>query len=144
MNKDTRLSGVLHVLLHLDRATVPLTSEVLASTMGTNPAVFRRTMAGLRNAGHVRSDKGHGGGWTLAKPLVELTLLDVYTALDQPKFFAIGNRNLESGCKIESAVNEALSDTLTEAQALLVKRFGEISLDQIAKKSSWPISAHCS
>lgn len=132
MNRDTRLSGVLHVLLHLNHVTKPLTSEILAKTMGTNPAVFRRTMAGLRNAGYVHSEKGHGGGWTLTRPLSELTLLDVYTALGEPTLFAIGNKNQTPECKVESAVNEALSDTLSEAHALLVNRFGQITLDQIA------------
>ena len=69
MNKDTRLSGVLHVLLHLSQVKAPLTSEVLANTMGTNAPVFRRTMAGLRQAGYVSSEKRHGGGWKLARPL---------------------------------------------------------------------------
>lgn len=62
MNKDTSLSDVLHVLLHMAQVEEPLTSEILAKSMGTNPAVFRRTMAGLRRAGHVKSGKGHGGG----------------------------------------------------------------------------------
>lgn len=136
MNRDTRLSGVLHVLLHLGRVTEPLTSEILAKTMGTNPAVFRRTMAGLRNAGYVHSEKGHGGGWTLVRPLTELTLLDIYTALGEPTLFAIGNKNQTSECKIENAVNAALSDTLAEAQTLLANRFGQITLDQIAPNNS--------
>lgn len=134
MNRDTRLSGVLHVLLHLGQVEKPLTSEILAKTMGTNPAVFRRTMAGIRNAGYVHSEKGHGGGWTLTRPLTELTLLDVYSALGDPTLFAIGNRNEASNCKVETAVNEALSETMVEAKALLTKRFGQITLDQIAPK----------
>lgn len=72
MNKDTRLSDVLHVLLHMSQLDEPLTSEVLAKSVGTNPAVFRRTMAGLRDAGYVKSGKGHGGGWQLAQPLNQL------------------------------------------------------------------------
>lgn len=84
MNRDTRLSDVLHVLLHLAHAPEPVTSERLAKSIGTNPAVFRRTMAGLRKAGYVQSGRGHGGGWTLARPLSEITLLDVYNALDRP------------------------------------------------------------
>lgn len=78
MNKDTRLSDVLHVLLHMGQFDEPLTSEVLAKSMGTNPAVFRRTMAGMREAGYVKSGKGHGGGWQLARPLDNITLLAVY------------------------------------------------------------------
>ena len=46
MNRDTRLSDVLHVLLHLGQVEEPVTSEVLARSMGTNPAVFRRPWRG--------------------------------------------------------------------------------------------------
>ena len=142
MNKDTRLSGVLHVLLHLSQVSVPLTSEALSKTMGTNPAVFRRTMAGLRNAGYVRSGKGHGGGWALALPLEKISLLDVYVALGCPGLFAIGSRNAAPDCKVERAVNEALSDTLAQAEALFVERFGEITLDKLIPKSPSPLSVH--
>lgn len=136
MNRDTRLSGVLHVLIHLGQVDKPLTSEALAKTMGTNPAVFRRTMAGVRNAGIVHSEKGHGGGWTLSRPLSELTLLDVYIALGRPTLFAIGDRNDAPNCKIENAVNGALAKTMEEAEALISKRLGQITLDQIVPNRS--------
>jgi DNA-binding IscR family transcriptional regulator len=47
----------------------------------TNPVVLRRTMAGSREQGYVRSEKGHGGGWTLACDLSAMTLRDIYDAL---------------------------------------------------------------
>ncbi|KAF1017443.1 MAG: putative HTH-type transcriptional regulator YwnA [Stenotrophomonas maltophilia] len=131
MNKDTRLSDVLHTLLHLGHATQPLTSDVLARSMGTNPAVFRRTMAGLRDAGHVRSGKGHGGGWQLARPLSAITLLDVYTALGRPMLFAIGRRPAHPDCQVQASVNVALGDTLAQAEALFVQRFSEVTLDTL-------------
>ncbi|WMJ68918.1 Rrf2 family transcriptional regulator [Stenotrophomonas sp. 24(2023)] len=131
MNKDTRLSDVLHVLLHLGHAREPITSEVLARSMGTNPAVFRRTMAGLREAGHVSSGKGHGGGWMLARPLSAITLLDVYTALGRPTLFAIGSRPAQPDCKVHKSVNAALAGTLAQAEALFVQRFGEVTLDSL-------------
>lgn len=139
MNRDTRFSDVLHVLLHMDRMDEPLTSEVLARSMGTNPAVFRRTMAGLREAGIVRSDKGHGGGWRLTRPLNEITLLAVYEALSRPNLFAIGNRSRHPECLVERNVNAVLADTMAEATALFHGRFGEITLDKIAPDR--PVSA---
>lgn len=139
MNRDTRLSDVLHVLLHMDQANELLTSEVLAQSMGTNPAVFRRTMAGLRAAGLVRSEKGHGGGWQLARPLCEITLLDVYEALGRPNLFAIGNRSEHAECLVEKNVNAVMADTMAEAATLFAARFGEITLDQIAPRH--PVSA---
>jgi Rrf2 family protein len=143
MNKDTRLSGVLHVLLHMAQVTTPLTSEVLANTMGTNPAVFRRTMAGLRKAGHVQSGNGPGGGWSLARPLAEITLLDVYRALGNPGLFAIASRKSDGSCQIERAVNLALADTLAAAEALFLARFGTLTLASLAAGASSPLTVHC-
>eukprot|EP01034_Spumella_vulgaris_P009550 gene9550-12112_t len=51
MKKDSRLSGVLHCLLHMAEHDAPSTSEALAAAMQTNPVVVRRLMAGLRDAG---------------------------------------------------------------------------------------------
>lgn len=140
MNRDTRLSDVLHALLHMDQAKQRVTSDVLARSMGTNPAVFRRTMAGLRDVGLVRSEKGHGGGWQLARPLREITLLDVYEALGRPNLFAIGNRSEQAECQVEKNVNAVMMDTLDEAAAMFATRFGEITLDQIAPRH--PVSAN--
>ena len=131
MNKDKRLSDVLHVLLHLGRAENPLTSDALAASLGTNAAAFRRMMTGLREAGYVRSEKGHGGGWTLARPLVEISLRDVYCALCRPNLFAIGHRSDRPNCLIERKVNSILKDTMAEAEALLMRRFSEITLDRL-------------
>ena len=139
MNRDTRLSDVLHVLLHMAQADTPLTSEVLARSMGTNPAVFRRTMAGLREAGLVRSEKGPGGGWQLARPLSQITLLAVYEALDRPSLFAIGIRSERTNCLVEKKVNTVVAETMAEARALLDRRFSALTLDQIAP--DLPISA---
>jgi DNA-binding IscR family transcriptional regulator len=142
MNRDTRLSDVLHVLLHLGQVKEPVTSEVLARSMGTNPAVFRRTMAGLRKAGHVQSGKGHGGGWRLARPLHQISLLAVYEALGRPNLFAIGNRSDHPRCLVESNVNAAMADTLARAEALFVERFRKVTLDTLAPAKPQPLSVH--
>ena len=106
----------------------PVTSEVMAKAMATNPVVIRRVMAGLRDAGYVRTDKGHGGGWTLACDLAKLTLRDVYEALGEPSLLAIGHRTEAPGCVIEEAVNATLGKSFAEAEALLLARFGEVTL----------------
>lgn len=128
MRRDSRLSGVLHILLHMAEQGGPVTSEVLSRAMSTNPVVIRRVMAGLRDQGYVRSEKGHGGGWTLARDLSEITLRDVYTALGCPSLLAIGNRTESPGCLVEQAVNAALSQVFHDAEALLLARFGEVTL----------------
>jgi DNA-binding IscR family transcriptional regulator len=106
----------------------PMTSEVLARSMDTNPVVIRRIMAGLREEGYVQSDKGHGGGWTLACDLSKVTLRDIYEALGSPSLLAIGNRSESPGCLVEAAVNALLSKSFHDAEELLLARFGEVTL----------------
>lgn len=128
MRRDSRLSGVLHVLLHMSQQEGPVTSEVLARAMTTNPVVIRRIMGGLRDQGYVQSEKGHGGGWTLACDLSKVTLRDIYNALGQPALLAIGNRTESPGCLVEEAVNAALGKSFQDAELLLLARLGEVTL----------------
>ena len=128
MSRDTRLSGVLHVLLHMAEHDGPVTSEVLARAMGTNAVVVRRTMAGLKAGGYVRSEKGHGGGWSLTCDLAAVTLGDVYEALGRPSLFALGHRSDMPDCLVEQAVNAALDDALGEAEAILLASFRSVTL----------------
>ena len=132
MIRDSRLSGVLHVLLHLAERERPATSEMLAGAMQTNPAVIRRVLAGLRDRGLVRSEKGHGGGWTLACDLDAVTLRDVYDALGAPTLLAIGNRGDAPECLVEQAVNAALDGAFHEAEAVLLASFGKVTLGALS------------
>jgi DNA-binding IscR family transcriptional regulator len=131
MRRDSRLSGVLHVLLHMAQRDAPATSEMLARAMQTNPVVIRQIMAGLRDRGYVRSEKGHGGGWTLACDLSKLTLRDVYEALGEPSLLAMGSRTDAPGCLVEQAVNAALGRAFDDAEAMLLSHFGAVTLGQL-------------
>jgi len=123
----------LHLLIHLGDAESPITSEMLAVQSDSHAVVMRRTMAGLREAGIVRSEKGHGGGWTLARPLEKVTLRDVYSALGMTSLFAFGNRTESPGCVVEQIVNETMDKAMREAEALLMKRLGELTLTDLAR-----------
>jgi len=133
MRSDSRLSRMLHVLIHMDKHERHATSSLIANMLGTHAVVVRRTMAGLREHGYVRSVKGPGGGWTLARTLEDMTLLDVYRALGEPPIFAIGEADDHAECLVEQAVNNALADALREAEALLLARFGSITLAELAR-----------
>ncbi|MZC01638.1 transcriptional regulator, partial [Salmonella enterica subsp. enterica serovar 4,12:i:-] len=43
MRNDTRLSRMLHVLIHMSRHDRPATSDNIAEMLNTNPVVVRRT-----------------------------------------------------------------------------------------------------
>jgi DNA-binding IscR family transcriptional regulator len=133
MKRDSRLSGVLHCLLHMAELDQPATSEWLAQAMGTNPVVIRRLMAGLRNAGFVASAKGHGGGWVLSCPLEHITLRDIHEAVGAPELLAVGHREESPGCLVEQAVNAALDDAYREAEAVLLARLSAVTIAALAR-----------
>ena len=133
MKKDSRLSSVLHALLHMAERGEPLTSDELALCMRTNPVVVRRTMGFLRDAGIVSSARGHAGGWAITADLKTVTLRQLHETLGEPAIFAIGNRQEMPECLVEQAVNAALDTAFAEAEALLLDRFAHVTLADLAE-----------
>jgi DNA-binding IscR family transcriptional regulator len=119
-----------------------VTSELLAKAMETNPVVVRRIMAGLRDQGYVRSEKGHGGGWSLACDFKTVTLRDVYIAIGSPSLLAIGNRTESPGCVVEQAVNAALGKSFDDAEVQLLARFGEVTLAMLNDSAGKQMRRH--
>jgi Rrf2 family protein len=142
MIRDSRLSSVLHGLLHMLGAGGPVTSEQLAQAMTTNPVVVRRVMAGLREQGFVRSEKGHGGGWTLARDPSAITLADIYRAVGAPTIIAMSHRSENPGCLVEQAVNDALRDTFREVEAIFLTRLGAVKLEALARDFKRRLAKH--
>jgi DNA-binding IscR family transcriptional regulator len=132
MPRDNRLTRMLHVLIHMDRHLGRATSERLAEILQTNPVVVRRMMSGLRQAGIVASEKGHGGGWELARGLPEITLLQVYQAIGAPPLFNIGPGGETPTCLVEQAVDARLTTAMDQAAELLLSQFAALNLGQIA------------
>ena len=146
MKRDDRLSNVLHALLHMaehhTRTGAPMTSEMLAVCLSTNPVVVRRTMAGLREMGVVTSERGHGGGWRLARDLKDVTLLKVAEALGETTLLATPKLVDHDGCLVEAAVTEALAEAHAAANAILVARLAEVTLADLADDFRRRMSAH--
>jgi Rrf2 family protein len=134
MKPSTRLSVALHVLAHLaEEPSSPMTSEVLARCVDTNPVVIRRTLAGLREAGLVSSMAGPGGGWSLQRDPARISLADVASALGERLLFAV-DLALAPGCAIQRSVSHVMDDFLNDAEELLQKRLARISIADLAAR----------
>jgi Rrf2 family protein len=99
----------------------------------TNPAVVRRTMSGLRDAGIVTSVKGHGGGWSLAQPLDQITLYGIYQALGPPQLFAMGSDDGETTCLLAKSANAATSTALVAAREQFEQSLRSVTVAQLSK-----------
>ena len=132
MKRDSRLSAVLHALLHMAERGTPLTSDQLAQCLGTHPVVVRRTMGLLREAGLVTAGRGRAGGWRVAVDLSRVTLRQLHEALGEPALFAVGHRSEQPQCLVEPVVNASLDDAFAAAEALLLEKFEAVTLARLA------------
>ena len=73
------------------------------------------------------------GGWRIAADLETVSLRRLHEALGEPAIFAIGNRNETPDCLVEQSVNAALEGAFAEAEALLLKRFAQVTLADLAR-----------
>jgi Rrf2 family protein len=88
MGTSTRFAVGVHLLTAL--AANPgkvLRSEDVAESANTNPVVVRRLFSLMTTAGLIRARLGPGGGFELARPAHDITLRDVFTALESGELF---------------------------------------------------------
>lgn len=131
MKRNSRLSLALHTLSHMAGDPERMrTSADIAEHAGTNPVVVRRVLGKLREAGLLTSEKGHAGGWRLARKPQNITLADVYLALDE-RLVATNETSDASACSVEHALHERVSSVLEEVEQSLVQRLGETSISEV-------------
>lgn len=131
MRQDTRLSRLLHVLMHMAQTDAPMTSQQIAGMLGSNAVVVRRIMAGLRDTGYVEAERGHGGGWRIIRRTDEITVVDVYRSLGSPDLFAFGFSNPRPACLVEQSVDTTIAGSIETATAAILEQFGTLRLSQI-------------
>jgi Rrf2 family protein len=81
---NTRFAVAVHILTLLQsQHGEPATSELIASSVGTNASLIRRLTGQLIKAGLASAQRGTGGGIALGRPADRITLLDVHRAMDE-------------------------------------------------------------
>ena len=131
MKRNSRLSLALHTLSHMagDPARVRTSSDI-ADHAGTNPVVVRRVLGRLREAGLLTSEKGHAGGWRLARDPKGITLADVYLALDE-SLIAPEDEDLVPECSVEHALHRRVTGVMKEIEQNLIARLGETTISEV-------------
>ena len=83
MKITSRFTVAVHTLIAICTLgkEYKMTSGFLASSVNVNPVVIRRTLLSLKAAGIVEVKAGSGGA-TLKKEAKDITLFDVYKAMD--------------------------------------------------------------
>lgn len=90
-------------------------SAYLAGSIGVNPVVVRQISQQLRQAGLIRTRKGKAG-LQLTRPAAQVTLLDVYRAV-QPDTRLIGlHEHPNPACPVGANIQATLDTVTAQAQ----------------------------
>ena len=133
MKRNSKLSLALHALAHMvSEPERPRTSAQIAEHAGTNPVVVRRVLGPLRMAGLLTSERGHAGGWRLARPAHEITLADVYLALgDRLLEPQPGREDDTLDCAVEEALHDRVTSVLSDVEGVLIERLRATSIADV-------------
>lgn len=134
MKITSRFTVAVHTLLVINafQDKVKTTSEFIASSVNVNPVVIRRTMQSLKAAGMIDVKAGSGGA-RLARRPEDITLFDVYSAVDSVEgdLFHF-HENPNPACPVGRNIHAVLDVKLQEAQAALENQLKKTTLADLA------------
>ncbi|MER2175709.1 MAG: Rrf2 family transcriptional regulator [Carnobacterium sp.] len=126
---NTRLSVAIHILALI--AIKPnLSSDQIADSVTTNPVVIRRISSDLKKAGLLTSRAGITGS-SLTKNPKEITLLDIYKAINlERELFSIHEKP-NPNCPVGKNIQGTLDDTFNDVQTAMEKELGNKTLQAV-------------
>ncbi len=134
MKIPSRFTIAVHTLLaiHTFEKTDKTTSEFLAASVNVNPVIIRRTLQSLKAAGMIEVKAGSGGA-RIAKSLEEITLYDVYRAVDSVDgdLFHF-HEHPNPDCPVGKNVHALLDGRLARAQAAMENELRGTTLKNLA------------
>ncbi len=135
MKISSRFSIAVHILSILSMEKEKLcTSEWIAGSVNTNPVIIRRVTGMLKKAGMVNVTSGTGGAYLL-KPIENITLLDIYKAVDvveEGQLFQIHEKP-NPKCPIGANIELVLEIILVKAQGAMEEVLKNVTMEDIVK-----------
>ena len=134
MQISSRLTVAVHMLLCVEvcKNQRKVTSDFLASSVNVNPVVIRRILQQLKKAGIVSVARGSGGA-DVARPLEEITLLDLYNAVECVNGGGLFHfhENPNQLCPVGRNIHAVLDGRLEEVQAAMEREMNSVTMQDI-------------
>ncbi len=129
---SSRFAVAVHVLTLMAAAPdEPLKSEFVACSVNTNAVVIRRLLCALARAHLVTSQTGASGGSKLARSPGQITLLDVYRAVEAREVFALHRQPPKASCPVGGNIQTVLEDVLEDVEEAVEQALGKITIKKI-------------
>ena len=134
MQISSRFTIAVHVLICIEtfKNDYKITSDFLASSVNVNPVVIRRLLQQLKKAGLIHVKRGSGGA-DIEKPLEEITLFDVYNAVEcveEGQLFHF-HESPNQSCPVGKNIHALLDVRLEEIQKAMEKEMRSVSIQDI-------------
>lgn len=120
----------------------PVTSSYLAASVNATPSFVRRILAVLAKSGLVKTTRGASGSCSLQRKPADITMLDIYRAVDGPKVFALHSYPPEQKCSVSCRMNKAMNSLLGEAQRDMEAALAKTSLADFMSALKDPVSVN--
>ena len=134
MQITSKFTAAVHILACIDifGGQMRVTSDFLSGSTGVNAVIVRGVLGQLRAAGIVETRQGSGGAH-LAKALDEITLYDIYKAVDcvDDEGLFHFHENPNADCPVGRNIHKAMDDRLQTAQAALENELKSTTLAQV-------------
>ena len=133
MATSTRFAVGVHLLTALAANPGKVRrSEDVADSANTNPVVVRRLFSLMTAAGLIRARLGPGGGFELARPASEITLRDVFGALESGELFTEHRSPPSASCPVGAHILPVLREATAPAIEALEKELSRSTIAEIA------------
>ena len=129
MQFSFRLPVATHILLCIERFKdeYKTTSTFLASSVNVNPVIIRKTLGQLKAAGLVEVAAGVGGA-KLTKSPQDITLWDVFQAVEEDEDLFHIQENPNPQCPVGRNIQQVLGNKLSVVKNHMLDDFAKITL----------------
>jgi Rrf2 family iron-sulfur cluster assembly transcriptional regulator len=137
---DYACRALLSLALHAGEGS-PTSVRDIAERTGLPQPYLEQILLALKGAGLVRSKRGVGGGYVLARPAEEITLAQIVSAVDGPIVVGdFGEPHANGACDHEGqCVLLAIWADVGEQMRLLLEASTLADIARIAQgKAAWP------
>ncbi|NNE68225.1 MAG: Rrf2 family transcriptional regulator [Pyrinomonadaceae bacterium] len=118
-----------------------VSSELIATSVSTNPVVIRRIIRKFVTAGLVSVRMGTGGGATLRRPATEISLFDIHSAIEDDRLFQVPHLASDHECPVGRFVRPVLAKVFGGLEVELKSHLQGISLKDVMDEVASEISA---
>lgn len=136
MQISSRFTLAIHLFACIDafQDQYKITSDFIAKSTNVNPVIIRKLLLQLKAAGLITVARGTGGTKT-ARPLEEITFLDIYRAVEcveDGELFHF-HENPNQNCPVGKNIHLILDEKLARVQAAMEKELESITLADVKR-----------